>query len=59
MSGEESMEAFIKGFQIMIVPALIVGFVRGIQVVLHEALVIDTIISCGIYTAENAPYDCC
>lgn len=42
MSGEESMEAFIKGLQIMIIPALIVGFARGIQVVLQEALVIDT-----------------
>ncbi|PLX01575.1 MAG: hypothetical protein C0595_14185 [Marinilabiliales bacterium] len=44
MSGEESMQAFIKGLQIMIVPALIVGFARGIQVVLQESLVIDTIL---------------
>jgi len=44
MSGEESMEAFIKGLQIMIVPALIVGFARGIQVVLKEGQVIDTIL---------------
>lgn len=43
-SGEESMEAFIKGLQIMIVPALIVGFARGIQVVLKEGQVIDTIL---------------
>jgi len=42
MSGEESMGAFIKGLEIMIVPALIVGFARGIQVVLQEAMVIDT-----------------
>jgi len=42
MSGDESMRAFIKGLEIMIVPALIVGFARGIQVVLQEALVIDT-----------------
>lgn len=44
MSGDESMEAFIKGLQMMIVPALIVGFARGIQVVLLEAQVIDTIL---------------
>jgi len=42
MSGDESMRAFIKGLELMIVPALIVGFARGIQVVLQEALVIDT-----------------
>ena len=44
MSGDESMKAFIKGLEIMIVPALIVGFARGIQVVLHEGMVIDTIL---------------
>ncbi|MGK7396848.1 MAG: YfcC family protein [Candidatus Cyclobacteriaceae bacterium M3_2C_046] len=43
-SGDESMEEFIKGLQIMIVPALIVGFARGIQVVLQEGLIIDTIL---------------
>ena len=42
MSGEESMDAFIRGLEVMIVPALIVGFARGIQVVLQEAQVIDT-----------------
>ncbi len=49
MSGEESMKAFIQGLEVMIVPALIVGFARGIQVVLNEALVIDTMLH---YTAE-------
>lgn len=44
MSGDESMDAFIKGLQIMIVPALIVGFARGIQVVLHDGQIIDTIL---------------
>jgi uncharacterized ion transporter superfamily protein YfcC len=44
MSGDESMNAFIKGLQIMIVPALIVGFARGIQVVMYEGQIIDTIL---------------
>lgn len=44
MSGDESMDAFIDGLKIMIVPALIVGFARGIQVVLQEGQVIDTIL---------------
>lgn len=44
MSGEESMKAFIEGLQIMIVPALIVGFARGIQVVMQEGQIIDTIL---------------
>lgn len=44
MSGDESMKAFINGLQIMIVPALIVGFARGIQVVMQEGQIIDTIL---------------
>jgi len=44
MSGNESMKAFVKGLEIMIVPALIIGFARGIQVVLMEGQVVDTIL---------------
>jgi uncharacterized ion transporter superfamily protein YfcC len=44
MSGDESMKAFVKGLEVMIVPALIVGFARGIQVVMHEGQIIDTIL---------------
>jgi uncharacterized ion transporter superfamily protein YfcC len=38
------MNAFVKGLQFMIVPALIVGFARGIQVVMHEGMIIDTVL---------------
>jgi uncharacterized ion transporter superfamily protein YfcC len=55
MSGEESMEAFIKGLQIMIVPALIVGFARGIQVVLQEGQVIDTILFHAASALQKMP----
>ncbi len=49
MSGSESMKAFTKGLEIMIVPALIVGFARGIQVVLFEGQIVDTI----LYTTSS------
>lgn len=55
MSGDESMEAFIKGLEIMIVPALIVGFARGIQVVLQEALVIDTFLFHAASVLQEMP----
>lgn len=45
MSGSEAMKAFIKGLEIMIVPALIVGFARGIQVVMQEGQIIDTLLN--------------
>lgn len=44
MNGERSMNAFIKGLEMMIIPALVVGFARGIQVVLFEGMIIDTIL---------------
>jgi uncharacterized ion transporter superfamily protein YfcC len=44
MSGNESMKAFIKGLEVMIVPAIIVGFARGIQVVMEDGMIIDTIL---------------
>lgn len=40
----ESMNAFIRGLEMMVVPALVVGFARGINVVLDEALIMDTIL---------------
>jgi uncharacterized ion transporter superfamily protein YfcC len=44
MSGHESMSVFVRGLEMMIVPALIIGFARGIQVVLVEGQIIDTIL---------------
>ena len=44
MSGDETMEAFIGGLRIMIVPALVVGVARGISVVLQEGMIIDTLL---------------
>ncbi|MGD9328976.1 MAG: hypothetical protein PVH48_08435 [Cyclobacteriaceae bacterium] len=44
MTGDESMEAFTKGLEIMIIPALVVGVARGISVVLQEGMIIDTLI---------------
>ncbi len=55
MSGDESMKAFVKGLQIMIVPALIVGFARGIQVVLLEGQVIDTVLYHAALVLQKLP----
>jgi uncharacterized ion transporter superfamily protein YfcC len=44
MSGSEAMRSFIKGLEMMLVPALIIGFARGIQVVMEEGMIIDTIL---------------
>lgn len=44
MTGDESMEVFVKGLKVMIVPALIVGVARGISVVLQEGMIIDTLL---------------
>jgi uncharacterized ion transporter superfamily protein YfcC len=44
MSGSESMRAFVKGLEMMLVPALIIGFARGIQVVMQEGMILDTIL---------------
>lgn len=44
LSGDESMNAFVKGLETMIIPALVVGVARGISVVMEEGLIIDTIL---------------
>jgi uncharacterized ion transporter superfamily protein YfcC len=44
MSGDEAIQAFIKGLELMIVPALVVGIARGISVVMQEGLIMDTIL---------------
>jgi uncharacterized ion transporter superfamily protein YfcC len=44
MNGDESMTALVKGLEIMIIPALVVGVARGISVVLQESMIIDTIL---------------
>ena len=45
LSGDESMKAFVKGLEMMIIPALIVGVARGISVVMQEGMIIDTILA--------------
>lgn len=55
MSGDESMAAFVKGLELMIVPALIVGFARGIQVVMQEGQIIDTILFHTSTVLETLP----
>ena len=44
MSNEEAMKAFVKGLEMMLIPALIVGFARGIQVVMFDGQIVDSIL---------------
>jgi len=55
MTGNESMKAFIKGLEVMIVPAIIVGFARGIQVVMEDGQIIDTILFHTAALLQNQP----
>ena len=55
MSGKEAMEAFTKGLESMVLPALIIGFARGIQVVLNDGMIIDTLLYHTSVTLQNLP----
>lgn len=55
MSNEQAMKAFVKGLELMIVPALIVGFARGIQVVMIEGQIVDTILFHTASTLQEMP----
>lgn len=55
MSNDEAMKAFVKGLELMIVPALIVGFARGIQVVMIEGQIVDTILFYTSATLQELP----
>jgi uncharacterized ion transporter superfamily protein YfcC len=50
MSGDESMNAFTEGLQLMIIPALAVGIARGVSIVMQESQIIDTIL---FYTSNR------
>lgn len=55
MNGDQAMESFTKGLQMMIVPALIVGIARGIQVVMVEGQIIDTILHHAASVLQEQP----
>lgn len=44
MSGDESMDVFVEGLRMMIIPALIVGVARGISIVMQESQIMDAIL---------------
>jgi uncharacterized ion transporter superfamily protein YfcC len=50
-----STQAFIRGMQEMVVPALVVGFARGIQVVLLEGQILDTLIHSAASVLQTVP----
>ena len=45
LSGDESMKAFVKGLEMMIIPALVVGVARAISVVMQDGMIVDTILA--------------
>jgi uncharacterized ion transporter superfamily protein YfcC len=55
MSGSDSMKAFVKGLEVMIIPALVIGFARGIQVVLFEGKIVDTFLNFTATELEELP----
>jgi len=55
MSGDESMRSLVRGLDLMIVPALIIGFARGIQVVMEEGMIIDTILQYASASLQTLP----
>ena len=44
LSADEAAKAFTKGLEVMIIPALVVGFARGIQVVMRDGMILDTML---------------
>jgi uncharacterized ion transporter superfamily protein YfcC len=55
MKGDEAMKALVQGLNLMIVPALIIGFARGIQVVMEEGMIIDTILYHASLSLQHLP----
>jgi uncharacterized ion transporter superfamily protein YfcC len=55
LSADEAAKAFTKGLEVMIVPALVVGFARGIQVVMRDGLIIDTILHYSTMVLQHLP----
>jgi uncharacterized ion transporter superfamily protein YfcC len=55
MSGSEAMKAFVRGLEVMIIPALVIGFARGILVVMQEGLIIDSILYHTANILQNMP----
>ena len=53
--GDEAMKSMIKGMELMIVPALIVGVARGIQVVMVEGQIIDTLLNHAAGVLQHQP----
>jgi uncharacterized ion transporter superfamily protein YfcC len=55
MSGSEAMKVFVKGLEMMVIPALVVGVARAIQVVLEEGQIIDTFLFYSASFLESQP----
>ena len=55
LSVDQTVKAFVKGTEEMVVAALVVGFAKGIQVVLEDGQVMDSIIHYASSALETFP----
>lgn len=55
LSPADSIKAFVKGMEDMLVAALVVGFARGIQVVMQDGQIMDTVIYAAASMLETVP----
>jgi uncharacterized ion transporter superfamily protein YfcC len=51
----ETMKAYVKGLEVMVVAALVVGFARAITVVLNDGHIMDTLIHSAASVLLNVP----
>lgn len=55
LSMEETVSAFVRGLEEMVVAALVVGFAKGIQVVLEDGRIMDTLIHYAASGLQQLP----
>ncbi len=53
LSWDETVKAFVKGMEEMVVAAMVVGFARGIEVVLDDGQILDTLIFSAASVLQN------
>lgn len=55
MSADQTVSAFVKGMEEMVVAALVVGFAKGIQVVMEDGQIMDTFIQYAASVLDGFP----
>ena len=55
MTADQTVSAFVKGMEEMVVAALVVGFAKGIQVVMEDGQIMDTFIQYAASLLDGFP----